>query len=509
MSGPTTSVLSWLRRFRPRLRVMSVGLMLAAILLQMVAAPLVGAAIPSFAEDGGAGREVVVVPIEGTIDLGLVPFVQRAIDEHPDAAVVVLDVDTHGGRVDAAVQIRDSLLASDVPVVAFVNRRAISAGALISLAADHIVFAPGGSMGAATPVTIEDGEMQAVGEKMVSYMRAEMRATAEATDRDGDLAEAMVDADVEIDGIVEKGKLLTLTTQKAQELGVTELVADDLGELLDALDLSDATVVELDENWAETFARFVTDPTVSGLLMSLGVLGIMVELYSPGFGVPGTLGVTSLILFFFGHATVALVGWEEVILVSIGLVAMLVEAFIIPGFGVVGVAGIVFVVAGLALALVGAPLDVAWELGSGPGGLMDALSRVIIALAATMVGMGLIVWLFPRNMLPKWLVLGASIGDNAPGTVASDEAHTRSHGARTELVGCTGSAVTDLRPSGKARIDGVIVDVVSLHAYIRAGTTIEVTEVEGMRVVVIEAQPADHSPTDAPTSESVESPAEG
>jgi len=499
MSGLTT-LRSWLRRARPRIRAVSLGLIMVAVLLQVVVAPLIGEAFTPLADNNGEGRSVVVVPIEGTIDLGLVPFVQRAIDENPDAAAIVIDVDTHGGRVDAAVQIRDSLLATDVPVVAFVNRRAISAGALISLAADHIVFAPGGSMGAATPVTIEDGEMQAVGEKMVSYMRAEMRATAEATERDGDLAEAMVDADVEIEGVVVKGKLLTLTTQRATELGVSEFVADDLGDLLEGLGVADAEVVELQENWAESFARFVTDPTVSGLLMSLGVLGIMVELYSPGFGLPGTLGVTSLILFFFGHSTVALVGWEEVIFVSIGLVAMLVEAFVIPGFGVVGVLGIVFVVGGLALALVGAPLDVAWELGSNPGGLVDALSRVIVALATTMVGMGVIVWLFPRNLLPKWLVLGASIGDNAPGTVASDEAQTRPHGARVELVGCVGVAATDLRPAGKVRIDGVIVDVVSLHEYIRAGTTVEVTEVEGMRVVVIAVQAPDQTAPSGATS---------
>jgi membrane-bound serine protease (ClpP class) len=119
---------------------------------------------------------------------------------------------------------------------------------------------------------------------------------------------------------------------------------------------------------------------------------------------------------------------------------------------------------------------------------MDALSRVIVALAVTAVGMGVVVWLFPRSLLPRWLVLGASIDDNAPGTVASEDAHTRPHGARVELVGKQGVAATDLRPSGKARIDGLIVDVVSLHAYIRAGTQVEVTEVEGVRVVVVELE---------------------
>jgi membrane-bound serine protease (ClpP class) len=246
----------------------------------------------------------------------------------------------------------------------------------------------------------------------------------------------------------------------------------------------------MNENWAESFARFVTDPTVAGLLMSLGVLGIMVELYSPGFGVPGTLGVVSLVLFFFGHSTVSLVGWEEVILLTIGFLALLVEFLIIPGFGVIGIAGILLVMAGLALALVGAPLEVAWDLGTNPGGLMDAMSRVVIALAVTIVGMGVAVWALPKKVLPKWLVLDSRIEESAPGTIPAGQARTESHGASVELVGKVGSAVTDLRPSGKARIDGRIIDVVSLHEYIRSGAQIEVTEVEGMRVVVNRAPPS-------------------
>ncbi len=441
-------------------------------------------ALSPLADDDGRGGEVVVVPIEGTIDLGLVPFVQRAIAEHPDARAILLDIDTHGGRVDAAVQIRDVLLETDVPVVAFINRRAISAGALIGLAADSIVFAPGATMGAATPVTIEGGEMEPVGEKVVSYMRAEMRATAEATGRDGQLAEAMVDADVAIEGVVEAGKLLTLTTEQASALGLAAAVAEDQDEVMQVLGLSKATPRRMVENWAETFARFVTDPTVAGLLMSLGVLGIMVELYSPGFGIPGTVGISALVLFFFGHATVALVGWEEVILVGLGGIALLVEVLVIPGFGVTGVVGIVLIVVGLALALVGAPLDVAWDLGDGPGGILHALYRVVVALAGTLLAMVAVVAFVPQRALPRWLVLQAKIGDHAPGAVAPEDARTRPHGARVELVGQEGDAATDLRPSGKASIDGEIVDVVSLHEYIRAGARIVVIEVEGMRVVV-------------------------
>src|SRR5918996_736596 len=167
----------------------------------------------------GRTSVVYVAPVEGIIDLGLAPFVQRVLDEAADAgaAAVILDINTFGGRVDAAVVIRDALLNARVKTVAFINKRAISAGALISLAAETIVIGDGGTIGAATPVQMGQpgGAPQPVEEKTVSYVRKEFRATAEARKRPPLIAEAMVDADVEIPGLIEKGKLLTLTTDEA------------------------------------------------------------------------------------------------------------------------------------------------------------------------------------------------------------------------------------------------------------------------------------------------------
>ncbi|MBI2454587.1 MAG: hypothetical protein HYV46_00430, partial [candidate division NC10 bacterium] len=201
-----------------------------------------------------AGAVVYVAPIRGMIDLGLVPYVQRVLDEAADvqrvleeaagagAAAVILQIDTFGGRVDAAVQIRDSLLRSPLRTVAFVDKRAISAGALISLAATTIAMADGGTIGAATPVMAgaPGAPAQPVAEKTVSYMRKEFRATAESRGRPPLLAEAMVDADVEIPEVIAKGKLLTLTTGEALKHKVADLRAADLTALLAALDLSEA-----------------------------------------------------------------------------------------------------------------------------------------------------------------------------------------------------------------------------------------------------------------------------
>lgn len=440
------------------------------------------AGVQKIAEDDGVGRKVVIVPIEGTIDLGLPAFLRRVIAEHPDAAAIVLDIDTFGGRVDAAVQIRDALLAAKPPVVAWVDQRAISAGALITYAADQILFAPGSTMGAATPVTLGEGEIEAADEKVTSYMRAEMRTTAEANGRRPDIAEAMVDRTLGVEGIVQPGKLLTLTTEDAVRVGLADGTAGSLAEVLDQLGLPKAERVVSDTTWAEDLARIFTDPTVASLLMSLGMLGLLVELYTPGFGIAGVVGVTCLALFFGGHMLADLAGWEELLLLSGGLALLAAEIFFIPGFGVAGVAGIVLVVVALSLSLVGLPIDVSWSLGY----LGDAVGRVILSLAGTILGLGLVARFFPARALPGWLVLRERLSSGLP-VPAVDV--VRSNPGQEHLLGKRGEALTDLRLSGKARIEGHLVDVVSLHEYLEAGTPIEVVEVEGARVVVTRASP--------------------
>src|SRR5512145_2404793 len=216
--------------------------------------------LPASAAD--APRIVYVAPIEGIIDLGLAPFVQRVLDEATDAgaAAVILGINTVGGRVDAAVQIRDALLRARVPTVAFVNKRAISAGALISLAAEKLVMADGGTIGAATPVKMGQpgAAAQPVEEKTVSYVRKEFRATAEARKRPPLVAEAMVDADVEIPGLIQKGKLLTLTTDEALKHKVADFRANKLAEVLVQLDLANAEVRRASPTWAENLVRLLT-----------------------------------------------------------------------------------------------------------------------------------------------------------------------------------------------------------------------------------------------------------
>ena len=419
-----------------------------------------------------AAPVVYVAPVEGIIDLGLAPFVRRVLDEAAEqrAAAVVLEINTFGGRVDAAVLIRDALLRAKVPTVAFVNKRAISAGALISLAAETIAMADGGTIGAATPVQVgaPGGGTQAVDEKSVSYMRKEFRSTAEHRKRPPLIAEAMVDADVAIPGLVDKGKLLTLTTTEALAHKVADVRADSLEAVLTHLKLGNAEIRRVSENWAEQLVRFLTNPILSSLLMTVGMLGIIIELRTPGFGVPGALGITSLGLFFWGHWLVRLAGWEEILLVAVGLLLLAVELFVIPGFGITGILGLLAILAGLVLSLLGA--------GATATSVVSAAARVAVSLLIAVAAAVALLRVLPRLPFGRDLILDTGL--TALTGWASPPESDR------QWLGKRGTTVSPLRPAGIADLEGERVDVVSQGEWIDAGSPIEVIRVEGNRIVV-------------------------
>lgn len=417
-------------------------------------------------------RVVHVASIEGIIDLGLAPYVQRVLDEATagDAAAVVLEINTFGGRVDAAVQIRDALLNAKVPTVAYVNRRAISAGALISLAAQHLVMAPGATIGAATPVQVgQPGNgAQPVSEKTVSYVRKEFRATAESRKRPPLIAEAMVDPDVAIRGVIEKGKLLTLTTDEALKHKVAEFRADNVNAALEHLGIMDAELRRVSPNWAENVVRFLTHPVLSSLLVTIGMLGIIIELRTPGIGVAGAVGVGSLAAFFWGHWLVQLAGWGEVLLALGGIALLLVEFFVVPGFGVAGIFGIIALLAALVMSVVGT--------GATPEFLMLAAGRIIFALFVALLASLLMLRYMRRTPFGRWLILDTGLG--------AGQEYGSAPESDLRWLGKRGRTTSPLRPAGIADIEGARVDVVSEGEPIEPGTPIEVTRVDGNRIVV-------------------------
>ncbi len=418
--------------------------------------------------DAPAGSKVVVVAIDRTVELGLAAFVRRAIEDNPDAAAIILDVNTLGGRVDAAIQIRDAILEAKPRTVAFIHPRAISAGALIALACDNVLMSEGATIGAATPIQAGGGQAEAVGEKMVSYMRAEMRATAEANGRRGDIAEAMVDREVVIDGIVEAGKLLTLDTDQAIKLGMADGEFDDMDAVLEALTLESPAMVTTELNWGEEIARWLTEPTVSGLLLSIGMLGLMIAFYTRTVGGFTIAGFIALALFFGGHAVVHLVGWEEALLFLAGVILVVIEIFFVPGFGVPGVLGLICVITALVLSLIGMPINVSFETGL----LADAMTRVLLSLLGAFVLALIAMRLLSRTEFGRALVLDTA------------EAGWLSAPSAADLVGRVGEALTDLRPGGKVIIDGVRYEATSEREFVARGARVRVIGKEGPELVV-------------------------
>jgi membrane-bound serine protease (ClpP class) len=299
-------------------------------------------------------------------------------------------------------------------------------------------------------------------------MRKEFRATAEARKRPPLLAEAMVDADVEVPGLSEKGKLLTLTTEEALEQKVADFRADTLDSVLVAVDLRGADLRRMSQTWAETLVRILTHPVLSSLLLAIGVLGLIIEVQTPGVGLPGGLGLVCLGLFFWGHWLVALAGWEELLLVGTGLVLLTVEIFVTPGFGVAGFLGIGAVLGGLGLSLVGA--GATWEV------LLRAGGRVAASLLLALVGAAVMLRALPRLPFGRRLVLEQELTAQA-GYASAPESDRR-------WIGKRGVTVTPLRPAGIGEFDGERVDVVSEGVFIDAGEPVDVLRVDGNRIVV-------------------------
>jgi membrane-bound serine protease (ClpP class) len=412
------------------------------------------------------------IPVTGTIELGIAPFIRRSLNEaeRAGARAAVLDVNTLGGRVDAALAIVDAIGEAAVPVYAFVHPRAISAGALISVAADTVFMVPDALIGASTVV---EGEGQMASEKAQSAMRAQYRALAERRGIDPRIGEAMVDADIAVAGVVDSGKLLTMTTDEAVRVGYAVEVAD-FAAMLAALDLTGAEIVTTSVNWAEALVRFLTHPVVAALLLPIGMLGIFWEIKSPGFGVPGGVGLLALALFFGSHMIVGLAGWEEVLLLVVGVGLLVVEIFIIPGFGVAGILGIISIGLAIFLALLG-------DLGTWHDVLRAVgtfASSLLIVVAATII----VLRQLPREERTLGLFLKAATARDAG--YVSGEAHA-------ELVGATGEALVDLHPSGTVRIAGTRYDVVAESGFVPRGTRVRVIRAEVYRLVVL---PEDDGP---------------
>ncbi len=425
--------------------------------------------------------QVYLLEVQGTIDMGLAHFFERSIPELNDRGgdAIILDIDTFGGRVDAATDMKNALLKSQIPTVAFINTKAISAGALVSLACDTIIMRSGATIGATTVVDVQSNK---AGEKAQSYMREEMAATAEATGRNPDIAMAMVDESLDIDTLVtaegdtlyiddvegaEPGKLLTLRTSTALKYGIADYQMDSLDEILEHLGFRKQDLEEIEPTWSEAIVRFLTDPVVSSLLMTIGFLGIIFELQSPGWGIPGSVGLLALALFFSTSIIADLASMTDLLILLAGLILLGIEAFVIPGFGLFGILGLVIIVYGLFTLLIP---DI-----PTPGDINRALWGLTISIIGGIIGLILLIKQLAKSKM--WGKISLETEET------QKEGYSSSLGLE-DLVGRSGKALTKLRPAGTALVGDKRLDVVTEGDYINAEEEIEIIRIDGNRVIV-------------------------
>ncbi|MDR7248727.1 membrane-bound serine protease (ClpP class) [Bacillus pumilus] len=404
-------------------------------------------------------QKVHVIPIEDTVEKGLSQFIERSFEQAKSerAKHIILDINTPGGAVDAALEIADTIRASDIPVTAFVNHRALSAGAFLALNADQIYMTPNGKMGAAA---IIDGEGNAADQKSESLWLAEMSDAAEKQGRDPKYALAMADVDIDAkEAGAPKGELLTFNTDRALQFGYAEGEAKNMDDLLQKLNLADASVQYDEVSFAEKVARFLTHPIVIPILLSIASLGLIVELYSPGFGIPGTMGVTALLLFFYGHLVAGFAGYETLFLFIAGILLMILELFL-PG-GIVGVIGLICVVVSLFLAA---------------GSFTEMAISILIATAVSIIAVIILTKVLGKRMkfFKKFILTDST---NKESGYVSNE-------TREDLVGQIAVTATALRPSGTIVFGDERIDVVSEGAFIDKDEQVKIVKAEGSRIVV-------------------------
>ena len=406
---------------------------------------------------------VYVIPIEDEVERGLQAFIERGIEEAEDAGAeaIIFEIDTPGGFVDAADGIARLLNKTSLEKIAFVNQDALSAGAFLALHNDEIYMHPNGRMGAAQVI---DQAGNAAADKANSAWLASMKSAAQTADRNPEFALAMADASMALPELgVAEGELLTLGAEEAEQVGYSQGAVSSLDELLALKGYENASVVTVDETFSESLARFLTNPIVVPILLSIAGLGLLLELFTPGVGIPGLIGLVFLLLFFYGHLVAGLAGYESIILLVIGF-GLLVAEFIIPG-GVAGFLGIAAILGSILLA---------------GGDLKTTAIAVLIAMIVATVGMVIVVKFFGKRLdLFKRIIL-TDATDTESGYVSTTN--------RPELVGQIARAVTALRPSGTIKLNDERIDAVSEGRFLDNGKDVKIIKVEGSRIVVRELE---------------------
>ncbi|MDD4142319.1 MAG: NfeD family protein [Bacteroidales bacterium] len=389
-----------------------------------------------------------------------------------NAALVVIHLNTYGGTLVDADSIRSKVLYAKMPVYAYIDNNAASAGALISVACDSIYMSPGASIGAATVV---NQTSEAMPDKYQSFMRGMMRATAEANGRDPQIAEAMVDPDVYIPKVSDSGKVLTLTVSEAIKYGYCEGEVDNINEVIDKAELDNPVVIKQTLTALDKIINFFMKPFISGLLIMMIIGGIYFELQTPGVGFPLAIAILGVVLYFFPLYIGGLVEYWEIVVFAVGFILLALEIFVIPGFGVAGISGIILILTGLIFAMV--PNKGFHVNSEHLYMLATAISTVI---SATIVAFVLSLFLAKKLLTTNNKHIKIALND----TQQSSAGFSSATSEYANMINCEGIAHSVLRPSGKVMIGGDVFDAVTEGGWIEKGEAVKVVGYLNAQLVV-------------------------
>lgn len=444
-----------------------VPVLMLSMLLMVVISGFAASPSPVRAETtADIGPAVVVVPVKQTVESGLKAFLERAYKEAAEAGAqrVVLVINTFGGEVTSAEEIGELIRKSGIPTTAYVEGKAVSAGTYIALNAQNIVMEPGSAIGAASVV---NGSGDLIDNpKVISYWVKAMSVAAELNGRNPDVAAAMVDPSVVIDlpelGKQKKqGEILSLSADEALKVGYSEHTASSVEEAIKWLGLDQRQVIEIEPSLAENVARWLVNPIVMTALLIIGIAGVALELFIPGFGVPGILGIIAFGLFFFGHYIAGFAGVESVVLFVLGIGMLIIEVFV-PSFGILGVLGSISLIAGVVTA------------AADP---MTAFISLVVAFVVSIIVLYAIVRKYKDRGIWNKFILRDKL-TTEQGYLSAD--------VKVQWLGQEGTTVTPLRPAGTVQIGDTRIDVVTAGEFVATGRAVKVVKAEGTWVVVKE-----------------------
>ena len=420
-----------------------------------------------------AKSKVMVMEIKDEIDPRMLRYVRLALEnaEKIKADYVVIDMDTYGGVLTDAKEIVDLIMDFKKPIWVYVNSDAASAGALISIACDSIYMSPGATIGAAT--VVEGAGGQAAPDKYQAYMRGIMRSTAEKNGRDPRIAEGMVDERIVIDSIKQEGRVITFTTKEALKYGFCEAQVETIQEILKRNKVTNYELETFQLGTSEKIIAFVINPFISGILILIILGGIYFELQTPGIGFPLFASVTALILYLVPYYLNGLAEYWEIIALFVGILLLMAEVFVIPGFGVAGIAGIILTVMSLVLIMLNNDFFNFEFVAMG-----DIIRATFAAIGG--ISGGMLLLFFGGARLTETKAFQRMALTDQQESSQGFSVNTSS----VDMLGKKGTSHTVLRPSGKVFIDEIVYDAFTRGEYIEKGESIEVVGTEGVTLRV-------------------------